>query len=64
MSALHAEPLMDLHELPDALGTKDVATPCLVGVKDDATAGRTQVALVHPGHEAESVSDQDGVQLP
>lgn len=56
--------LFYLHEHSNALGTEDVATACLVGVEDGATAGRAHVALIEPGHETKCAIGQEGLQLP
>lgn len=56
--------LLYLHEHSNALGTEDVATACLVGVKNGATAGRAHVAFIKPGHETECAIGQKGLQLP
>lgn len=57
-------PLLYLHEHSNALGTEDMATACLVGVKNGATTGRAHVALIKPGHETECAIGQDGLQIP
>lgn len=64
MCLLCFPPLLYLHEHSNALGTEDVATARLVGVKNGATAGRAHVALIKLGHETECAIGQEGLQLP
>lgn len=56
--------LMYIHEHSNALGTEDVATARLVGVKNGATAGRAHVAFIKSGHETECAIGQERIQLP